>query len=81
MIKIIINIDSIMKPPLTGIGYYTLNLLKEFVEDTEINKIFCIHHTKLIDIKDIDINESLNVRSTDSARIYLIIPKIRKKVR
>lgn len=70
-----------MKPPLTGIGYYTLNLLKEFVEDTEINKIFCIHHTKLIDINDIDINELLNVRSTDSARIYLIIPKIRKILR
>jgi alpha-1,3-rhamnosyl/mannosyltransferase len=79
LLKILINIDSVVKPPLTGIGYYTLNLLKELIkEDTDI---YCIYHNKIIHIKDIDLGQLLNRSSSLSDKKISVIPKIKKLLR
>ena len=80
MVKIIINIDSLTKPPLTGIGYYTLNLLKEFIVSSEIKEVYCFYGTKLINAKDINFNKFVEVAvPSDSKTIFLL--EVRKLLR
>ncbi len=80
MVKIIINIDSLTKPPLTGIGYYTLNLLKEFIVSSEIKEVYCFYGTKLINAKDINFNKFVETAvPSDSKTIFLL--EVRKLLR
>lgn len=79
--NIILNTEPLVQP-LTGIGYYTLYLLKELEKHNEIETISCFANSRFVDLKSITgqktIPENQNMIPQNGNKLRMVKTVIRK---
>lgn len=79
--NLILNTES-LRPPLTGIGNYTLNLMREYSETSSIESVRCFNGVKWLDFESqLSIANSFTQIEKEKNEVLAMSDKLRKTIR